>query len=416
MKNLALALYCAMACLWLVNVPVSATTIQVGKGQSVRTIKAGLAQAKSGDTVLVAAGVYKEGNIVIDKAIFLKGLGKPVLDGEKKYEPLSIKSPQVTVQGFLIQHSGHSSMNDIAGIKIYNTAHIKIFDNELVDNFFGIYAQNATNVEIRGNILRAFGTAEQLIGNGIHAWKSDSLSVENNEVSGHRDGIYLEFVTHTRVQGNLSEKNLRYGLHFMFSHENSYISNTFRSNGAGVTVMYTKHVHMENNNFEENWGDAAYGLLLKDISDSQIINNQFSRNTTGIFMEGSNRIHIEHNNFKSNGWGLKIQSSCMDNVLKDNNFLQNTFDVATNGTLTLNSFVHNYWDKYEGYDLDKDGFGDIPFRPVSLFSMMVERYPSAMLLFRSFMAMLFDRTEKLLPSLTPEGLKDDKPRMKSIKV
>ncbi len=202
----------------------------------------------------------------------------------------------------------------------------------------------------------------------------------------------------------------------MFSHENSYISNTFRSNGAGVAVMYTKHVHMENNNFEENWGDAAYGLLLKDISDSQIINNQFSRNTTGIFMEGSNRIHIEHNNFKSNGWGLKIQSSCMDNVLKDNNFLQNTFDVATNGTLTLNSFVHNYWDKYEGYDLDKDGFGDIPFRPVSLFSMMVERYPSAMLLFRSFMAMLFDRTEKLLPSLTPEGLKDDKPRMKSIKV
>jgi len=273
MKNLALALYCAMACLWLVNVPVSATTIQVGKGQSVRTIKAGLAQAKSGDTVLVAAGVYKEGNIVIDKAIFLKGLGKPVLDGEKKYEPLSIKSPQVTVQGFLIQHSGHSSMNDIAGIKIYNTAHIKIFDNELVDNFFGIYAQNATNVEIRGNILKAFGTAEQLIGNGIHAWKSDSLSVENNEVSGHRDGIYLEFVTHTRVQGNLSEKNLRYGLHFMFSHENSYISNTFRSNGAGVAVMYTKHVHMENNNFEENWGDAAYGLLLKDISDSQIINN-----------------------------------------------------------------------------------------------------------------------------------------------
>lgn len=416
MKNVALALCCAMACLWLVHVPLSATTIQVGKGQSVRTIKAGLAQAKSGDTVLVAAGVYKEGNIVIDKAIVLKGLGKPVLDGEKKYEPLSIKSPRVTVQGFSIQHSGHSSMNDIAGIKIYNTVHIKIFDNELVDNFFGIYAQNAKNVEIRGNTLKAFGTAEQLIGNGIHAWKSDSLSVENNEVSGHRDGIYLEFVTHTRVQGNLSEKNLRYGLHFMFSHENSYISNTFRRNGAGVAVMYTKHVHMENNNFEENWGDAAYGLLLKDISDSQIINNQFSRNTTGIFMEGSNRTHIEHNNFKSNGWGLKIQSSCMDNVLKDNNFLQNTFDVATNGTLTLNSFVHNYWDKYEGYDLDKDGFGDIPFRPVSLFSMMVERYPSAMLLFRSFMAMLFDRTEKLLPSLTPEGLKDDKPRMKSIKV
>ena len=96
--------------------------------------------------------------------------------------------------------------------------------------------------------------------------------------------------------------------------------------------------------------------------------------------------------------------------------MQNTFDVATNGALSLNYFENNYWDKYEGYDLDKDGIGDIPFRPVSLFSMLVERYPSAMLLFRSFMVTLFDRTEKLLPSLTPESLKDEKPRMKSMKV
>lgn len=416
MKDLVLTFWCVFVCLCIANNSLSAATIHVGKGQLMSTIKAGLEKARSGDTVLVAAGLYTEGNIVIDKAIFLKGMGKPVLDGEKRYEPLSIKSTGVTIQGFTIRNSGHSSINDIAGIKIYNTHHVRVLDNELLDNFFGVYAQNAKNVEIRGNIIRAFGTAEQLIGNGIHAWKSDSLNVANNSVYGHRDGIYLEFVTHSQIKGNLSEKNLRYGLHFMFSHENSYITNTFRSNGAGVAVMYTKHVRMENNRFEENWGDASYGLLLKDISDSQIINNQFSRNTTGIFMEGSNRIYIEHNNFKSNGWGLKIQSSCMDNVLKDNNFLQNTFDVATNGTLALNTFAHNYWDKYEGYDLNKDGFGDIPFRPVSLFSMMVERYPSAMLLFRSFMAMLFDRTEKLLPSLTPEGLKDEKPRMKSIKV
>lgn len=95
--------------------------------------------------------------------------------------------------------------------------------------------------------------------------------------------------------------------------------------------------------------------------------------------------------------------------------MQNTFDVATNGTMTLNHFERNYWDKYEGYDLNKDGIGDIPFRPVSLFSMLVERYPTMMILFRSFMVTLFDRTEKLLPSLTPEGLKDESPRIKSVK-
>lgn len=131
-------------------------------------------------------------------------------------------------------------------------------------------------------------------------------------------------------------------------------------------------------------------------------------------MEGSNRIQIEENQIENNGWGLKIQSSCMDNILSRNNFVNNTFDVATNGSLALNTFTKNYWDKYEGYDLNKDGTGDVPYRPVSLFSMIVEKYPMAMLLFRSFMSKLLDRTERVIPSLTPENLKDDAPSMKPI--
>lgn len=416
MRSSALKMWITLLGICLVSGMLHARTIHVGKDQAVKTIKQGVAMAVAGDTVLVMPGLYKEGNIVIDKPITLAGKDLPTLDGEKKYEPISIKSPDVCIQGLLIKSSGHSSINDIAAIKIYNTHSIKVIDNVLEDNFFGVYSQNSRNVEVRGNKIQAYGTAEQLIGNGVHAWKSDSLHIEGNEIIGHRDGIYLEFVTHTHVINNLSLRNLRYGLHFMFAHDNSYVGNTFRANGAGVAVMYTRNVHMENNKFEENWGDAAYGLLLKDISDSQIINNQFDRNTTAIFMEGSNRIHLENNNFQANGWAIKVQSSCMDNAFRNNNFIQNTFDVATNGTMMLNTFSKNYWDKYEGYDLNRDGIGDVPFRPVSLFSMMVERYPSVMLLFRSFMVTLFDRSEKLLPSLTPEGMKDDTPRMKSLKV
>jgi len=103
MKDLALTFWCVFVCLCIANNSLSAATIYVGKGQLISTIKAGLEKARSGDTVLVAAGLYKEGNIVIDKAIFLKGMGKPVLDGEKRYEPLSIKSTGVTIQGFTIR-------------------------------------------------------------------------------------------------------------------------------------------------------------------------------------------------------------------------------------------------------------------------------------------------------------------------
>ena len=104
----------------------------------------------------------------------------------------------------------------------------------------------------------------------------------------------------------------------------------------------------------------------------------------------------------------------MDVNLKKNNFLGNTFDVGTNGTLVLNNFNGNYWDKYEGYDLNRDHIGDIPYRPISMFSMIVEQNPPVMILFRSIMVMLLDKTEKILPTLTPENLRDEYPLMKPV--
>ncbi len=90
------------------------------------------------------------------------------------------------------------------------------------------------------------------------------------------------------------------------------------------------------------------------------------------------------------------------------------FDVATNGSLVLNRFNQNYWDKYEGYDLNRNGLGDVPYRPVSLYAMTLENVPSAVLLMRSFAVMLLDRIEKVVPALTPENLKDDNPSIKPI--
>ena len=391
-----------------------ARIIKVGKEQSITGIQQGIDMAAAGDTVLVSGGIYRQGNIVINKSIVLKGINHPVLDGEKKYELLSVRSPNATVDGFLIKNSGHSSMTDIAGIKIYNTHNATIINNILEDNFFGIYSQQGRQCTIQNNRITASSIETQLSGNGIHCWKSDSIHISHNSITGHRDGIYLEFATHSLIEENTVQKNLRYGLHFMFSHNNTYISNTFRNNGAGVAVMYTRNVTMKNNRFEDNWGDAAYGLLLKEISDSDIEGNHFERNTSGIFMDGSSRIEMQKNVFRDNGWAIKMQASCMDIKLEKNNFINNTFDMGTNGSLVLNTFKNNYWDKYEGYDLDKDKIGDIPYRPVSMYSMIIEKNPPAMMLFRSFITTLLDKTEKLLPSLTPENLKDEHPLMKPL--
>lgn len=391
-----------------------AHTLSVWQSGSYKTIREAIAAAREGDTIIVGKGTYKEGNILINKRIVLLGKGLPVLDGQGKYEVVSINAHGAVIKGFKIVNSGHAALEDPCGIKVYDRNEVVIADNVLDNNFFGIYIQNGKNCIIKDNVIQAYGKDEQLSGNGIHCWKSENLRIIGNKISGHRDGIYFEFVTESVIWRNIAQNNIRYGLHFMFSHNDAYITNIFRNNGAGVAVMFTKNVKMFNNHFEENWGDSAYGLLLKEISDSYIFNNTFSRNTSGIYMEGTSRVKVEKNVFSSNGWGMKIQASCMDNEIVNNNYLKNTFDISTNGSLVLNTFDSNYWDKYEGYDLNRDSIGDVPYHPLSLFAVLTESNPSTMLLYRSFMISLLDKSEKVLPSITPDNFVDNTPLMKAL--
>lgn len=392
----------------------AAGVITVGKQKQFTSVTAAIAAAKPGDTIIVDKAVYLEQNIIISKPLVLKGIDHPVIDAENKYENISIKADNVTVDGFLLQHTGVSSIVDYAAIKIYNRRNATIINNIVNDAFFGIYSQYGIHCLIKNNVLTGDGKTEQESGNGIHCWKSDSMQIIGNTVSGHRDGIYFEFVTNSVIWRNNSFKNIRYGLHFMFSNNDAYITNIFENNGAGVAVMFSKEVKMFNNYFKENWGDAAYGILLKEISDSHIEGNHFENNTSAIYAEGASRIQMYRNVFKNNGWAFKIQASCMDVTLERNNFFGNTFDIGTNGSLVLNKFNNNYWDKYEGYDINRDGIGDVPYRPVSMYSMIAEKNPPAMILFHSMIVSLMDKSEKVIPSLTPENLKDEKPLMKPL--
>jgi len=390
---------------------LQANVIEVGPNKPIKSVNKAIQLANVNDTVVVFNGLYRESTIIIDKKIVFIGKNSPVLDGQKKYEVISVKADGVIIKGFKIIRSGHGSLVEPCGIKVYSCKNVVIQNNILDDNFFGIYIQNGKNCIIKNNKIIAYAKEEQEIGNGIHCWKSSNIQITSNYISGHRDGIYFEFVTNSVVRKNVSIHNSRYGLHFMFSNDDSYISNVFKNNGAGVAVMYTHRVKMYYNHFIENWGDSAYGLLLKEITDSYIIGNHFNENTSGIHMEGITRTLVEKNVFKANGWAMNIQASCMDNVIKKNNFLGNTFDISTNGSLVMNTFNSNYWDKYEGYDLNKDGVGDVPYHPLSLFAVLTERNPSTMLLFRSFMITLLDKSEKILPSITPDNFIDKTPLM-----
>lgn len=389
----------------------SARTIRVGQSERITSIKKAIAEANEGDTVLILPGLYREGNIILQKSIVLLGKDYPVLDGENEFEILTVHTQGAVIKGLKFINTGIGSIEDKAAIKILDSKNLRILNNQFENTFFGIYLANSSHNWVENNELQSDAESEHQIGNGIHLWKCEYITINNNKIKGHRDGIYFEFVTNSLITNNYSEGNMRYGLHFMFSNNDEYRNNTFINNGAGVAVMYTKGVKMINNKFIHNWGSSSYGLLLKDIRDSFISHNEFIENSVGIFMEGSSRNQLLDNEFSRNGYAVKLQASCDDNVFRQNNFRQNTFDITTNGSLVLNKIESNYWDRYEGYDLNRDLIGDVPYRPVSMYGMIVERMPTAVLLWRSFLVFLLDRAEKAIPVITPENLMDTLPSM-----
>ncbi|MBK7174431.1 MAG: nitrous oxide reductase family maturation protein NosD [Bacteroidales bacterium] len=396
------------------SISVVAREITVKSGTKINTIQKALNSAQNGDIIKVTESTYYVEDILIDKSISLIGIGKPVLDGQKKSNVIIISAPQVTINGFVIRNSGFSNIKDKAGIRVEKCDRVKILNNLLENTCFGIYLAKVNGGTISGNIIRGNNSVIQS-GNGIHLWYSNHINIYNNKIYGQRDGIYFEFATFCEISHNLSENNHRYGLHFMFSNNDNYAYNIFRNNGSGVAVMYTKHIRMINNTFERNWGSSSYGLLLKDISRSYISNNTFAKNTSGIFMEGTNEVKVERNNFLNNGLAVRMLANCEKDTFLLNNFLGNTFDFTTNGSENLNYLKGNYWDKYSGYDLNRDGKGDLPYRPVSLYSQIIEKLPSAVFLLRSFVAELLDEAEKALPSLSYVNLYDTEPSMHIIR-
>lgn len=396
------------------SVGAQAKTITVCSSCSVKTINEALEQAVDGDTILVKKGVYKEANIKIDKEVTIIGEDMPTIDGSQEGEIITIGADNVTLDGFKIINVGLSYTTDFAAVRVVNSSGFTIQNLILEKLFFGIYLQKATNGKVLNNIVKGEAVTEFNSGNAIHLWHCNNVEVRGNDVRNVRDGIYLEFSNEIDIIDNFSKNNVRYGLHFMFSNNNRVNNNVFETNGAGIALMFSKVMEVHNNIIKKNWGTAAYGLLLKEVNDVNIKNNTFLENTVGITVEGSNRLVYANNNFTSNGYAIRVKGACYENKIVDNNFLYNSFDISYNGRINDNKFDKNFWSNYTGYDLDKDGIGDVPYRPVKLFSYIVNRTPETIILLRSLFIDIIDFSEKVSPVFTPDDLMDENPRMKPI--
>ncbi len=396
----------------LSQTPSSPAALTVCPSCDISSLREALERAPAGATVYVLGGVYRESTLVVRKPLTLIGEDNPVLDGEGKYEILVVDSVDgFRIEGFTFRGSGISFIKDQAALRLRHSKNCLVQNNTFLDNFFAIYLERSNTCIIRNNVVRGPGRTENFSGNAIHVWDSYNILIEGNRLSRHRDGIYFEFVRDSKIYNNISEDQVRYGMHFMFSEGNVFRGNVFRRCGAGVAVMYSKHTRLEENLFEDNWGGAAYGLLLKEIDDTEIENNRFVRNTVGLYAEGSNRVLVRGNTFEKNGWAIRILGNSMAMSFMYNNILDNTFEASTNTSRNYNAYLYNFWSAYVGYDLNRDGYGDVPHRPMTLFAQLVEQYPAALILLHSPLEYLLQYAERLLPVLLPSVIEDDRPLM-----
>lgn len=395
----------------LINYTLCARVLVVCPTCTVSGIQEAVSIVDSHDTIQVNQGTYPCVNVQLTKPITILSHEQAELDGLNQGHILQVLADSIQIMGLQFIHTGHSHTSDYAAIYLSHASHFHIANNTLINPTFGILVEKSHNGTIQNNVVRGQSKREDDSGNGIHLWHCKQVRIEQNKLSGMRDGIYFEFVDSSQIRLNHSHHNIRYGLHFMFSNHDAYEENVFESNGAGVAVMFSKFIVMRQNQFIHNWGAASYGLLLKEIYDAEVFQNRFYENTTAIYIEGGTRINYFHNTLERNGWAIKVSGGCYANHFQYNTFQGNSFDLSYHGNLNDNQFDHNYWDSYSGYDLNHDQMGDVPHRPVKLFSYVVNQTPETVILLRSLFVQMINFSEQVSPIFTPDNLADHSPLM-----
>ncbi len=400
----------------VLGAPASAHTLIVSPTGPLRSISQALQVAADGDIVEVHTGVYNE-DVVLNRPVQLIGTGYPVIRGTGRGSVLTVVARGCTVRGLGIEHSGSSLENEDAGI-LLKSGHNQIERNRLEDVLFGIYLLKSDGNYIGGNTIlgrRARDYGDR--GNGIHIWNSRYNTVDRNSIAGNRDGIYVQNSYHNLIRGNRVH-DLRYGLHYMYSDDNYFEANLFYSNIAGAVIMYSRRIGFRRNMFLHNRGFASFGILFQADEDCVAEQNVIADNAVGIFMEALNRSTLKNNLVAGNDLAMRVFTSSSDNLIEKNNIIENLSPMEVIGGRTSNRWNGpqggNYWSDYEGFDLNGDGIGDIPYRIENVFEHLEARLPLLRLYLMSPAAQSLALAERGFPVFATETETDGRPLMRPV--
>jgi nitrous oxidase accessory protein len=210
------------------------------------------------------------------------------------------------------------------------------------------------------------------------------------------------------VRGNRA-RDLRYGLHYMFSDDNLFEDNTFATGAAGTALMYSRRITFRRNRFVHNRGFASVGLLLKACDDVVAEDNLIADNARGVFLEGSYRNRFRRNVVAMSDQAIVLYDSSHENVFEGNAFVANFTPLALSGRRTDTRFEGNYWSDHGEPDLDGDGVAERPYRLANVFDHFRGNLTAADLFARGFAARALGAAERGFPVLDAIPVVDARP-------
>lgn len=385
-----------------------AAEFTVQPGQS---IAASIAGAAPGDTLLVERGHYRE-RLLIDKPLTLKGMNRPTLDGGHEGDVIRIKSPDVTIEGFIVRNSGHDLTAQNAGIYLEpGSDRAAIRDNVINYTLFGLWVEKVKNVQVVGNNItgmRDLASAQR--GNGIQLYNSQHATIIDNHVSFTRDGIYVDVSDHALFRGNRLH-HLRYGTHYMNSNFNVWEGNQSYLNRGGLALMEVRNQTVRNN---QAWGNSDHGIMLRTIQDSVVENNIVAGNRRGFFIYDAEYNTLRGNLVIGNRVGMHVWAGSINNVVEGNDLIHNREQIryVASRDEQWGGKTGNYWSNYLGWDRDGDDIGDVPYEASDIVDRLTWKYPAVKLLLNSPAVQTLRMVARQFPLLRATSIVDQHPRMR----
>nr|WP_053150805.1 nitrous oxide reductase family maturation protein NosD [Pseudomonas sp. Pf153] len=371
------------------------------------------------------AGQY-QGSFSVDQSMTLTCEPGAVFRGAGEGNGLTIRAPNVQVQGCTFQAWGHDLTAMNAAVFIEPVAQGAVIEgNRMQGQGFGIWVDGARDVSLIDNVIQGDPSLRsQDRGNGIHLYAVHGARVIGNQIRETRDGIYIDTSSGNLLQGNTLE-DLRYGVHYMFANDNRLLGNTTRRTRTGYALMQSRQLTVIGNRSEQ---DQNYGILMNYITYSTLRDNVVSdvrdgstgdtmitgAEGKGLFIYNSLFNRIEGNRFERSALGIHLTAGSEDNRIVGNVFAGNQRQVKYVATRLQEWSADgrgNYWSDYLGWDRNGDGLGDVPYEPNDNVDRLLWRYPQVRLLMNSPGIELLRWVQRAFPVMKSPGVTDRHPLM-----